>query len=381
MAAQSNKWSRNTLMKRAILIIVVAAIAAYWFFGQGNGGPGPGRPSFGGPVTVVAEVVTREPLVSSVEALGTALANESVTVTASLTETVRRVSFEDGDSVDKGTVLVELTDDEESAQLAEARANLSDAQNQLKRLRDLDARGIAAASDVDEAQAAKDAAQARLDSVVARLQDRLIRAPFSGILGFREVSQGTLLMPGDTITTIDDVAQIKLDFTVPETVIAIMQPGRKIYASSVAYPGREFAGVVTAVGSRVDPVTRAVTVRANIPNDDRALRPGMLLTVRVVTNERDALSVPERAVVQMRDGAYIYVVGPDRTAVRTTVELGMRQDGMVEIVAGLADGQQVVTEGVIKLRDGATVQFADEVVAEGPPDATSGASEPAPEDD
>ncbi|MDP6994242.1 MAG: efflux RND transporter periplasmic adaptor subunit, partial [Woeseiaceae bacterium] len=102
----------------------------------------------------------------------------------------------------------------------------------------------------------------------------LIRAPFSGILGFREVSQGTLLMPGDTITTIDDVAQIKLDFTVPETVIAIMQPGRKIYASSVAYPGREFAGVVTAVGSRVDPVTRAVTVRANIPNDDRALRPG-----------------------------------------------------------------------------------------------------------
>jgi membrane fusion protein (multidrug efflux system) len=368
-------------VKRAILIIVVAAIAAYWFFGRGNGGPGAGRPSFGGPVIVVAEAVTREPLVSSVEALGTALASESVTLTASLTETVRRISFEDGDFVEKGTVLVELTDDEEGAQLAEARANLSDARNQLKRLRDLDARGIAAASDVDEAQAAADAAQARLDSVRARLEDRLIRAPFTGVLGFRQVSLGTLLKPGDAITTIDDVAKIKLDFTVPETVIAIMQAGRKIYASSVAYPDREFEGIVTAVGSRVDPVTRAVTVRATIPNDDRALRPGMLLTVRVVTNERDALSVPERSVVQMRDGAYIYVIGPDRMAARTVVELGMRQGGMVEIVAGLTEGAQVVTEGVIKLRDGATIQFADEVVAAGPPDATSGASEPAPEDD
>lgn len=368
-------------MKRVIPIVVVAVIATYWFFGRGTGGFGGGRPSFGGPITVVAETVMREPLVSSIEALGTALANESVTVTASLTEIVRRVNFEDGDIVNKGTVLVELADDEESALLAEARANLGDAENQLKRLRDLDAQGIAAASDVDEAQAASDAAQARFDSVVARLQDRLIRAPFTGVLGFREISQGTLLMAGDTITTIDDVSQIKLDFTVPETVLSIMQLGRKIYASSVAYPNREFAGVVTAVGSRVDPVTRAITVRAIIANEDRALLPGMLLTVRVITNERDALSVPERAVVQMRDGAYIYVIGPDRTSVRTIVELGMRQGGMVEVVTGLAEGEQVVTEGVIKLRDGATVQFADEVVAAGSPDITSAASEDVPDED
>jgi membrane fusion protein (multidrug efflux system) len=372
-----NKSAKGRFLKAFIFIAVPAVLVGIWFFNQDSGGAGSGRPSFGGPVTVVAETIVKEPLVMSIEALGTAVASESVTVTASLTETVRRVNFEDGDYVDKGAILVELTDTEEEAQLAEARAILEDAERQLKRLRELDESGIAVASDVDEAQGAADAAKARLDTVLARLEDRLIRAPFSGALGFREVSQGTLLMPGDTITTIDDIAKIKLDFTVPERVLAMMEAGRKVLAASVAWPGREFEGVVTAVGTRVDPVTRAVTVRATLPNDDRALRPGMLLTVKIVTDERDALSVPERSIVQISDSAYIYVVDAERLAKRTNVRMGLRHDGMVEIVTGLTEGEQVVTEGVIKLRDGAAVQFADEVVAAGPPDMVSGASEPA----
>ncbi len=368
-------------MKRVIPIIAVVAVIGFWLFFQNGEEAASGRPAFGGPVTVVAEVVSRAPLVSTVEALGTASANESVTLTSSITEIVRRINFDDGDYVDKGTVLIELDNTEEQAQLAEARANLRDIELQLQRLRDLDERGIAAASDVDAAQAAADAAQARLDSVLARLEDRLIRAPFGGLLGFRQVSQGTLLMPGDVITTIDDVADIKLDFTVPEAALAMMKSGKKVYANSVAWPGREFEGVVSAVGSRVDAVTRAVLVRAIIPNEDRALRPGMLLTVRVVTDERFALSVPERSVVQIADRAYIYVIDADRTAHRTAVQLGLRQAGAVEIVTGLEEGAEVVTEGVVKLRDGATVQYADEVVAQAPIDMTSGASEPAPDDD
>jgi membrane fusion protein (multidrug efflux system) len=318
---------------------------------------------------------------TTVEALGTASANESVTLTSSITETVRRINFEDGDYVQKGKVLVELTNTEEEAQLAEARANLRDAERKLQRLLDLGKSGVAADSDIDAAQAESDAAKARLESVLARLEDRLIRAPFGGLLGFREISEGTLLMPGDVITTIDDVTNIKLDFTVPETALAEMNAGRKIYARSVAWPGREFVGVVTAVGSRVDPVTRAVSVRAEVPNEDRALRPGMLLTVQVVTNERMGISVPERSVVQIADSAYVYVVDAERSAKRTPVELGSRQDGTVEIVAGLQDGATVVTEGVVKLRDGATVQYADEVVSRAPVDMTSGASEKAPDDE
>ena len=367
-------------MKRILPVVAIVAAISIWFYFQNGQPTAGGRPSFGGPTTVVAETISPAPLVSSVEALGTASANESVTLTSSITETVRRINFTDGDFVEQNAVLVELTDTEEEAQLAEARANLRDLQRQLDRLKDLDGRGIAATSDVDAAQAAADAARARLDSVLARLEDRLIRAPFAGLLGFREVSQGTLLMPGDVITTIDDVAEIKLDFTVPESALAQMQAGKKIIAKSVAWPGREFAGVVTAVGSRIDPVTRAVPVRAVIPNEDRALRPGMLLTLEVVTAERMALSVPERSVVQIANQAYVYTVAEDRTVARTPVDLGLRQAGSVEVLAGLAPGTTVVTEGVVKLRDGATVRFADDVVAQAPVDAVSGASE-APSDD
>jgi membrane fusion protein (multidrug efflux system) len=362
-------------VKRFIPLIAVAGIIGWWLLFQYGEPATSGRPAFGGPVTVVAEVVTPVPLVSSVEALGTTSANQSVTLTSSITETIRRISFDDGDYVEKGTVLIELTDREEAAQLAEARANLRDVKRQLERLRDLGGQGIAAASEVDAAQAANDAAAARLESVLARVEDRLIRAPFGGLLGFRQVSQGTLLKPGDAITTIDDVAEIKLDFTVPEAALARMESGKKVYANSVAWPGRQFEGVVTAVGSRIDPVTRAVPVRAIIPNEDRALRPGMLLTVEVVTEERMGLSVPERTVVQNAAKAFVYVVDAERKAVKTEVQLGMRKAGFVEIVTGLNEGDEVVTDGVVKLRDGATVQYADDVPAQGPPDMTSGASD------
>jgi membrane fusion protein (multidrug efflux system) len=356
-------------VKKIILISVAvgALIALYFFIGQERmgqqGKPGGGRPPFGGPVQVIAEPVSRQLLVKVTEALGTARANESVTLTASLNETVRRINFEDGDFVEAGDVLVELSDEEEEAQFAEARANLDEARRQLARLEDLDKQGIAATSDVDGARSQAEAAQARLNTVLARLADRLIRAPFSGVLGFREVSPGTLLMSGDPITTLDDVSQIKLDFTVPETILNQMKPGSKILARSASWGDREFTGVVRAVGSRVDPVTRAVLVRALIPNDDRALRPGMLLTVRVVTEEKQAFMLPERVVVQVGKQAFVYVVDSKNVAHKLAVQLGTRQAGNVEIVSGISEGDRIVTQGVIKLRDGVPVMFADEATA------------------
>lgn len=352
-------------MKKIITAVVIVGLiaAGTWYLVQGKKKQTAGRPPFGGPVPVVAEAVAPRPLLETVEALGTARANESVTLTASLNETVRRVNFEDGDYVEKGTILVELSSEEESAQLAEARANLDEARRQLARLEDLDKRGIAVPSDVDMARAAADAAQARLQSVIARLDDRLIRAPFSGVLGFREVSPGTMLMAGTPVTTIDDVSQIKLDFTVPETALGLMQPGGKVVARSVSWGDRDFTGVIRAVGSRVDPVTRAFVVRAIIPNEDRALRPGMLLTVKVVTQQKQALMVPERVIVQIGDNAYVYLVDGDAVARRRLVELGTRKGGMVEVLSGLDAGERVVTQGVIKLRDGVPVRLAGDPVA------------------
>lgn len=347
-------------MKSVSIVIVLAAIAAggFWYFSQGSKPSGGGRPRSFGPVLVVAEPVERKAWITSIEALGTTKANKSVTLTASVTDTIHRVNFDDGDFVEAGTVLVELTNREEEAQLAEARANLDEARRQLRRLEDLDKQGIAATSDVDQARSLAAAAEARLNTVVARLQDRLIRAPFSGLLGFRDISPGALLMPGEAITTLDDVSSIKLDFTIPETLLSQIQPGHKVIATSAGTGNTAFEGTIRTIGSRVDPVTRAAVVRAIIDNPDRRLRPGMLLTIKIITAERNALSVPERAVVQNGDTAIVYIITDGRRAVPRPIQLGERQSGRVEVTAGLAEGELIVTEGVIKMRPGIDVRLA-----------------------
>jgi membrane fusion protein, multidrug efflux system len=371
-------------MKNALLAVVAFALGAgaVWYFtsnragngsaanapvarGAAAGVPGGGRPGggFGGrpaaqPPLVVVGRAHRDQLYDVVEALGTAQANESVTLTAKVTDTVRHVNFEDGDYVEKGTVLIELTNQEEEAGLAEARANLEDAQSQLRRLEDLSNRGLSAASQLDAARSRADAMQARLNSVVARLRDRLIQAPFSGVLGFRKVSTGTLLTPNTAITSIDDISTIKLDFTVPETFLGAMKPGAKVIAKSVSFPDRAFEGIVRTIGSRVDPVTRAATVRAHIPNDDRALRPGMLLTVDVMTAQHEALVVPEGAVFQVQNRAYVYRLDGE-TARQREIQIGSRRFGVVEVLGGLQEGDEIVVEGIVKLRDGIQVRFEE----------------------
>ena len=367
-------------MKNALLVVVAFALGAgaVWYF-NGNrsdsgaaqrGGPAAaagGRPAGAAPggfagrsaqqaPLVTAAAVSRDQVYDVVEALGTAQANESVTLTAKVSDTVRRVNFEDGDYVEKGSVLIELTNQEEEAALAEARANRDDAQSQLGRLEDLSKRGLSAVQALDIAKSRADAMQAQMNRVVARLKDRIVLAPFSGLLGFRNVSPGTLVTPTTTITSIDDISTIKLDFTVPETVLGAMTPGAKIVAKSVSFPGREFEGVVRTVGSRVDPVTRAVMIRAHVPNRDRALRPGMLLTVNVVTSEHEALVIPEGAIFQVQNRAYVYRL-EGLTAHQQQIEVGGRRFGTVEVKSGLEEGDTIVIEGIVKLRDGIQVRL------------------------
>jgi membrane fusion protein (multidrug efflux system) len=364
-------------MKNALLIVLAFALGggAVWLFTRdsgdapagapraapGPGGFGGGRPQAQLPLVTVGHA-KRDQIYDVVEALGTAQANESVTLTAKVTDTVRRVNFEDGDYVESGTVLIELTNQEEEALLAEARANLDDAESQLRRLEDLSGRGLTSASELDVARSRAGAMQARYNSIVARLRDRLILAPFSGLLGFRQVSPGTMLTSNTPITSIDDISTIKLDFTVPETFIGTMKPGARIVAKSVSFPDRDFEGTVRTVGSRVDPVTRAITVRAHIENADRALRPGMLLTVSVVTAERTALVVPEGSVFQVQNRAYVYRVDGD-TVHQQQIEVGGRRFGVVEVLSGLEEGDPIVVEGIIKLREGARVRYEGDEAA------------------
>ena len=318
--------------------------------GGGPGGPGFSRgPTF--VVTVPAEV--RE-VRDEVEAIGTTRANESVIIAAKLTDTVSRVNFEDGQLVQAGDVLVELTNREQSALLDEAEANLQDASNQARRLESMADDNLVPLSERDAAQARLSGAEARYQSIVARLEDRLIRAPFSGMLGFREVSEGTLVTPGSPITTLDDVSVIKLDFSIPEMYLNLVRPGLTLTAESSAFPGRSFTATVRTIGSRIDENPRAATIRAHIDNPDLLLKPGMLLTVNLTTAVREVLMVPESAVTQRASQVFVYTVADGRAGMRQ-VRIGVRKSGWVEIESGLDAGEPVITEGIIKIRDGAPV--------------------------
>ncbi len=345
-------------MRAFLVVIVVAALAgtAYWFTGRPAAETVTGaRPSFGQALAVRTITVAEETLSETIEALGTARANESVTLTANVTETVREIAFEDGSSVAAGDVIVELTRAEESSQLREAEVAIDDARRKLARVEDLGGRSLVSASEVDDARAALAGAEARLQTVRARLGDRLVKAPFAGVLGFRNVSVGTLVSPGTTITTLDDVSRIKIDFTIPEAVLGSIKSGDALEARSVTYRDQVFRGRVESIGARIDPVTRAAQVRAILPNDDGRLRPGMLLTIRVVVNERPGIRVPARAVVQESVRAFVFVASAENTAEKREVSLGIRDDEFVEVTQGLAVGERVIVSGIVKLRDGSVI--------------------------
>ena len=323
---------------------------------------GPGKP-----IAVTVATVEPKPWVDAIEALGTARANESVTITAKVTETVDRVEFEDGDFVDAGAVLVDLSGRAELAGLEEARAALKEAQQQLDRQSELVKQGTIARSQLDTQVGLRDAAKARMDAIRARLSDRVITAPFAGVLGFRQVSPGGLVTPGTAIATLDDVSKIKLDFSVPETFLAALAVGQTIAARSTAFPDRTFDGVVTSIASRVDPVTRTVMVRAEIPNAERALRPGMLMSVRLFKPERSALVIPEIALTQVGGNAHVFRVAADDSVEQVLVETGERRRGEVEILEGLAAGDRIVVQGTVKLRPGAKIAVAPAPAASAPP--------------
>jgi membrane fusion protein (multidrug efflux system) len=160
--------------------------------------------------------------------------------------------------------------------------------------------------------------------------------------------------PGTEIATLDDISTIKLDFSVPEVNLSAIKRGLTVTATSAAYPGREFKGEVVSIDSRIDPVTRAITVRAAIPNPDAALKPGMLLAVQMASSERQTLILPEIAVFGIGASHYVYAVDQGM-ARQVEVGIGARRQGRVEITSGLTEGQTVVTDGIVKLRDGAKI--------------------------
>lgn len=315
--------------------------------------------------------VKRMDITRTIEAVGTAQANEAVTITAKATGLIERINFQEGQQVKAGTILVELDAAESSANISALRAARDGARLAYDRAKQLIESKSVAQARVDELSKAYEGAEARLRAEQAKFADSVIRAPFSGKLGLRKVSLGALVRPGDVITTLDDTTVIKLEFEVPETVLSGVAVGNTVNAMAGALPSRKFEGTVATIDSRIDPATRAVRVRAIIANPEDVIKPGMFMTVALsIGKVADAIMVPEESLLAQGGEQFVFVIR-DGKATRTRVTVGQRLPGLAQITNGLHGDDQVAITGLQQLRDGARVRPAT------PPMSGSPAPKPA----
>ncbi len=312
------------------------------------------------PIEVIATTVKNANISDQVEVLGTLLANESINVTATVTEQITHIHFEDNQAVAQGDLLVEMDIAEENAELNEQQSVLLEAEKQIQRLQPLVKKGAASASALDTAKLNAAAAKARIEAIKARINLRIIKAPFSGTLGLREISPGALVQPNTRITTLDDLSVMKLDFWVPEVFLSSLKNGVMISATTDAFPNDVFEGKISSIDSRINPVSRAIKARALLENPQQRLKPGLLMTIILHKNQRTSLTLLEEAVMMAGDQHHVYLIttlNDTLTTVKQPITVGSRYNGRVEILTGLKAGDKVVTHGLIKIRPGAPIKI------------------------
>lgn len=307
---------------------------------------------------IVAPVRQVSDFADTIEALGTTRANESVDLTANVTETVAAIHFDDGQQVNKGDVLVVLNKSEEEAELKASQALLDERRAAYQRASELEQKQAMSTAILKEREAVLKQTEGNIEAIEARIADRLIRAPFDGVLGLRNISPGTLVRPGDLITTIDDLDPMKVDFQVPSVFLQSLYSGLPVEGKVLALGNRTFTGSINMISTRADPVTRTLTVRALLPNKGQVLKPGLLMNITLSHNLRPALFIPEEALIQRDTRAFVLVVndlGGKIVAEERQVITGRRTPGAIEVVDGLQAEDQVIVHGLMQVKDGDNV--------------------------
>lgn len=343
------------LHSRLIWFILLALLCfvgfLYWQSQQVNNATrGPG-----GTVVVKTALVENHAMSREVSAIGTGLANNSIQLIAPNSEFLVELNVSEGKKVEKGEVIARLNNVQQKARVAELEAVMIEQSRQLERLKNLATTQATAQSLLDEQQSKVNSSKAQLDIARQQLNDMTIRAPFSGYLGLRRVSQGAYVSSGTVITTLDDIQQLRVEFSIAERYLAEVQVGMPIAVTNVAYGNIAFLGQVSAIDTRLDPITRSVTIHGLIPNDSLQLRPGMLLNVRLQLENRDVLRVSEKALLPQQNRHYVFIVDSDNKVQQKEVEIGQRIPGWVEVLSGIREGDEVIVEGVQKVRTGITV--------------------------
>lgn len=367
--------SRSNMFKAAgVALIASLLLVAPALTQQRGAGPGRGAAA---PTSVFAQEVSEQVFASRVEAIGTLEPNERVDLTLTASDRVTAIYFEDGDRVKKGKTLLSLAQREQLALVEAAEADLAQANQDLSRVEPLAKQGAVSTSELDAARRNVSTAAAQLRAVQSRQNDRVLVAPFDGVLGFRRVSVGSLVGPGDVVATLIDDNVMRLEFAVPSNFLRVLRPGLEIEAATSDLPGQVFAGTVDSIDNAIDPVTRSVRVRAKVPNPSGILKSGMYMAVNLQAEPRRALSVPEVALQPRGPETFVWLAdksGAQTVARRVKIEPGIRHNGQVEVVSGVTAGQMVITEGALRVREGAPVVVMDESMLQPRPAARSGST-------
>jgi membrane fusion protein (multidrug efflux system) len=356
----------------AVLVLLVVAVAAgggYWY---GTHQPArspavakaPASANASGQgaaqaMVVEATKVALQPMPQAITAVGSLRSDESVTVRPEVGGRISEILFKEGQHVAKGTTLIRLDASVNAAEVQQAQANLKLAQSKYDRAVELSRQNFISKQAKDEAENNLHVAEAAVSLATARLAKMEIRAPFLGVIGLRVVSVGDYVKEGTDVVNLESIDALKVDFRVPEIYLSQVQTGQTLSISLDALPGKSFEGKVFALNPLLDSAGRSLVIRAVVSNPDRSLRPGMFARVKLITrDERDALVIPEQAIVPQGDEQYVYRI-VDGRATRVKVAIGQRRDAKVEVLNGLAPNDVVVTAGQLKLRDGMPVTFVN----------------------
>jgi membrane fusion protein, multidrug efflux system len=367
----------------AVGVIALVAGVSYW---AGKSavpatGPRPGAPAAAAKapppgVVVEASRVAQVRLPQALTAVGSLRSDETVVLRPEVAGRIAEIGFREGERVAKGQVLVRLDDSVQKADLDRARANFTLSRTKHERAIDLRNKGFVSSQALDELENSVKVASADAELMTARVNKMTLRAPFSGTIGLRQASVGDYVKEGQDIVNLESLDPLKVDFRLPELALSQVRDGQTLQIALDALPDRTYDGKVFAINPLIDANGRSIVIRAQVPNKDGKLRPGMFARVRLFTNDnKEAIVVPEEALFPVGDDKFVYKV-VDGKAQRQKVEIGQRREGRVEIVNGLKPEDVVVTAGAIKLREGVAVSVANGAAPPAPVGKSDEASKP-----
>ena len=354
-------------MRKALLgTLVVASLAgvgalSYWAGTRSSAPatPSAAAPAKGGPaagIVVEAARVATLKLPNALTAVGSLRSDETVIVRPEIAGRIAQIQFKEGERLAKGAVLVKLDDSVQQADLDKARANLTLARTKFERSVDLRNKGFISSQALEEAENNLKVAQADAELMQARISKATIHAPFAGTIGLRLVSIGDYVKEGQDLVNLESLDPLKVDVRVPELALSQVKDGQSLQIALDALPDKVYDGRIVAINPLIDANGRSIVIRAQVPNRDGTLRPGMFARVRLFTSGlKDTMVVPEESLFPVGDEKFVYKV-VDGKAARQKIEIGARREGRVEVLNGLTPEDLVVTAGVVKLRDGVAVR-------------------------